>query len=78
MSLFTIASPTDNAKESWRWKEIQLGVSDLQYAEVLSGLEPGDRVVASPASPLPTRSHPQRRDQVAERRPNAAQGLTTG
>ncbi len=41
-------SGTDSDKTSWRWKEIHVGLSDLRYAEVLSGLEPGDRVVASP------------------------------
>jgi HlyD family secretion protein len=37
-----------NPKQKWRWKEVHLGISDLHYAEVLSGLEPGDRLVASP------------------------------
>ena len=40
------SSPSDVTR--WTWKEVQLGLSNLQYAEVLSGVEPGDRVVASP------------------------------
>jgi multidrug efflux pump subunit AcrA (membrane-fusion protein) len=39
----------------WRWRPIELGLSDSQHAEVVSGLEPGDRVVESPrALPTPT------------------------
>jgi hypothetical protein len=42
-------------EKPFRWKEVHLGVSDSYYAEVLSGLEPGDRVVASPRGlPAPT------------------------
>jgi hypothetical protein len=45
---------TDSSKK-WRWKEVRLGLSNLNYAEVLSGVEPGDRVLASPRDlPLPT------------------------
>jgi multidrug resistance efflux pump len=40
------SSPRDMMR--WRWKEVQLGLTNLQYAEVLSGVEPGDRVIASP------------------------------
>ena len=29
----------------WQWKPIALGVSDTSFAEVVSGLEPGDQVV---------------------------------
>jgi hypothetical protein len=45
-------SATDK-KQKWHWKEIQLGVSDVLYAEVLTGLEPGDQVVAAPRELLP-------------------------
>jgi HlyD family secretion protein len=30
----------------WLWRPIELGVSDTTFAEVVSGLEPGDRVIA--------------------------------
>ena len=30
----------------WLWRPIELGVSDATFAEVVSGLKPGDRVVA--------------------------------
>jgi len=30
----------------WTWKPIAVGVTDTSFAEVLSGLEPGDRVIA--------------------------------
>ncbi len=42
-----------DSTKKWRWKEVHLGISDLHYAEVLSGLEPGDRVVAAPSELLP-------------------------
>ncbi len=37
-----------NTQQKWRWREVHLGLSDWHYAEVVSGLEPGDRVIASP------------------------------
>jgi HlyD family secretion protein len=30
----------------WLWRPVELGISDTTFAEVVSGLEPGDRVVA--------------------------------
>ena len=39
--------------DDWRWKPISLGATDTTFAEVLSGLEPGDQVIAHSAS-LPT------------------------
>jgi multidrug efflux pump subunit AcrA (membrane-fusion protein) len=39
---------TDQA--SWRWQEIEIGLSDPDHAEVLTGLKPGDRVVARPSA----------------------------
>jgi multidrug resistance efflux pump len=39
---------------SWRWSPITIGMSDTDYAEVIRGLKPGDRVIANPeALPLP-------------------------
>jgi HlyD family secretion protein len=46
VAVYDPSSPSDQMR--WRWKEVQVGLSNLQYAEVLSGVEPGDRVVASP------------------------------
>lgn len=46
---------------AWRWRRIALGVSDSTFAEVRSGLEPGDRVIAHTASlpaPKPVRRGP--------------------
>jgi multidrug resistance efflux pump len=37
-------------QESWRWQEIEIGLSDPDHAEVLQGLKPGDRVVARPGN----------------------------
>jgi HlyD family secretion protein len=42
----------------WRWQPIEIGLSDPDYAEVINGLKPGDRVVSRPASlppPVPER-----------------------
>ncbi len=30
----------------WMWRPIAVGVTDTTYAEVVTGLEPGDRVIA--------------------------------
>jgi len=35
-------------KKPWSWRNIELGLSDSRYAEVVSGVQAGDRVVASP------------------------------
>ncbi len=52
---------------SWTWKPIQVGMSDAVYAEVVSGLQVGDRVVADPSKlPAPDASTPsQAAEQVA-------------
>jgi multidrug resistance efflux pump len=33
-------------KPNWRWRPVVLGLTDTTFAEVISGLEPGDRVIA--------------------------------
>jgi HlyD family secretion protein len=41
---------------SWIWRPIQIGMTDTLYAEVVSGLKPGDRVIAFPRKlPAPAR-----------------------
>ena len=45
-------------QEPWRWQEIEVGLSDPEFIEVVKGLKPGDRVVAQPANlpaPAPER-----------------------
>jgi hypothetical protein len=37
----------------WEWRPISLGATDTTFAEVLSGLEPGDHVIAHSEN-LPT------------------------
>jgi multidrug resistance efflux pump len=37
----------------YTWRSLKLGLSDEHYAEVLSGLTPGDRVVANPETLTP-------------------------
>ena len=45
----------DAGEQPWRWRQVELGLSDAENAEVLSGLEVGDRVVSSPRTlPKPT------------------------
>jgi HlyD family secretion protein len=39
--------------QDWQWRSISLGVTNADFAEVVSGLEPGDRVIAHSES-LPT------------------------
>lgn len=33
---------------SWRWRPVILGLSDTSHAEIITGLEPGDRVIEHP------------------------------
>lgn len=35
-------------KSAWAWRRIELGQIDPSFAEVISGLKPGDRVIARP------------------------------
>jgi HlyD family secretion protein len=43
----SFAAMLDRASgEDWQWRSIALGVTDAEFAEVISGLEPGDRVIA--------------------------------
>ncbi len=43
-------SAVQDGRPCWKWQPIQIGLSDLSFAEVLSGLKVGDRVVALPGS----------------------------
>jgi len=36
------------SRTSWQWRRVELGLSDRSFAEVTSGLEPGEQVVARP------------------------------
>jgi multidrug resistance efflux pump len=42
--------PSDGSGDDadWQWKRVELGLSDPHFAEVISGLSRGDRVVADP------------------------------
>jgi len=53
--------PRDEAgQQSWRWQEIEIGLSDPDHAEVLKGLKPGDRIVARPGNlPAPAPESPK-------------------
>jgi multidrug efflux pump subunit AcrA (membrane-fusion protein) len=45
-------------QEPWHWQEIEVGLSDPDFIEIVKGLKPGDRVVAQPANlpaPAPER-----------------------
>jgi HlyD family secretion protein len=33
----------------WRWQQIEIGLSDPRFAEVVKGLRPGERIIADPA-----------------------------
>ncbi len=61
------ASRSENGQNSWRWQEIEIGLSDPAHAEVLKGLKPGERVVSRPAGlPAPAPEKVQKSpDQVA-------------
>ena len=52
-----VAGTTPSCKPTWQWQALVLGASDSSSAEVISGLKPGDRVVATPdtlAAPRPS------------------------
>ena len=36
------------SRPTWKWRPVSLGVSDTRFAEVLSGLKPGNRVIVHP------------------------------
>jgi hypothetical protein len=47
--------PDQSRQNTWSWREIELGLSDTQFAEVTSGLQVGDRIVSVPRDlPAPT------------------------
>jgi multidrug efflux pump subunit AcrA (membrane-fusion protein) len=55
VALFQQPKPGEDNQVAWRWRPIELGLSDSDFAEVTSGLQVGDRIVAIPRSlPAPT------------------------
>lgn len=52
---FAAVTLTTPEGPSWRWTPLKLGLNDSRFAEVISGLKPGDNVVARPlALPAPS------------------------
>jgi len=43
-------SPAAEKRQPYRWQKVELGLSDSDFVEVLSGVEAGDRVVANPSA----------------------------
>jgi hypothetical protein len=61
-------------ESAWKWQRLALGASDTTFAEVVSGLQPGDSVI-SPCEDLPA---PESAVASAQGSPLPAQGnLTT-
>ena len=56
VALHQSSPQTDQA--SWKWKRVELGISDPNFVEVISGVKRGERVVANTAS-LPTDTLPE-------------------
>jgi HlyD family secretion protein len=55
---FAAVAGTDETEPAWEWKPVTLGISDTTFAEVISGLEPGDEVVTDPDDlPAPSLDH---------------------
>jgi multidrug resistance efflux pump len=50
VAVYDRARDQGGQQQSWRWQEIEIGLSDPDHAEVLKGLQPGDRVIARPAN----------------------------
>jgi hypothetical protein len=62
VALYDASGGQDGGRD-WRWRPVELGLSDPQFAEVTSGLQVGDRIIAAPRSlPAPT---PATTDQPA-------------
>jgi multidrug efflux pump subunit AcrA (membrane-fusion protein) len=51
-------------REPWRWRQIEIGLTDPTFAEVIKGLNPGDRVVARPATLPPPEPVPVARSSA--------------
>ena len=48
------SGPHEGRHAPWRWKRVELGLSDPDFVEVVSGVKQGDRVVADPRDlPVP-------------------------
>jgi multidrug resistance efflux pump len=61
-------APTAGGRTStprWQWRRLTLGQSDPRYAEVVAGLKPGDRVLASPERLPAPRALPREAEAVA-------------
>ena len=57
---FAALAITATTGPPWQWQPIALGVSDTSFAEVVSGLEPGDQVVVDTESlPAPEPALPE-------------------
>ncbi len=65
-------SAAQEGGQPWRWQPIQIGLSDLSFAEVLGGLKVGDRVVSQPDSLPPPGPEIQRPTTVADVSLNSA------
>jgi multidrug efflux pump subunit AcrA (membrane-fusion protein) len=50
-------APRGQEAHSWRWKQVEIGLSDADFVEVVSGVKQGDRVVANPLT-LPAPESP--------------------
>jgi HlyD family secretion protein len=61
------AVPTSD--DSYTWRPLEIGLMDAEFAEVVSGLEPGDRVIDQPDLLTPPTPAPQPYQTVAAARP---------
>jgi len=63
-------APPEKKKLSWRWQPVALGMNDASHFEVVSGLSPGDKVIANPeALPPPLVAEPREKVAVNDARP---------
>jgi len=60
-----IANSTTDGVD-WLWRPISLGVTDTTFAEVVSGLEPGDRVIAHSESLPPMELGPLDSETISD------------
>jgi HlyD family secretion protein len=57
VALYDRATADTNRERSWRWRPVELGLSDSEFAEVTNGLQVGDLIVSAPQIlPRPTPS----------------------
>jgi len=60
----------DGPSISYRWQPVELGMSDTTHIEVVSGLKPGEKILAHPETLPPPQAHVPRPSVAAVDNPS--------